>query len=179
MGQLFAKLEELWNSFRRDTCILILGLDNAGKTAVLYALKLEEPMEYTVPTVGFNVEEIQLGHVNIKMWDIGGQSKIRELWPHYFEQANGIAFVVDSNDIDRLQLARNELHALIANKELVGKPFLILANKQDLPRAATKEQLIKHLGLELIHTSPWHIIDCCAIKNTTLRHGFEWLSEQI
>jgi len=179
MGQLFAKLEQLWNSFKRDTCILILGLDNAGKTAVLYALKLEHPVEYTVPTIGFNVEEIKMGNVSIKMWDIGGQSKIRELWPHYFEQACGIAFVVDSNDVDRLEQARDELHALVANKELVGKPFLILANKQDLPQAVDKDSLVQTLGLDLIHSSPWHILPCCAIKNTRLRTGFEWLSEQI
>ena len=179
MGQLFAKLEALWKSFRRDTCLLILGLDNAGKTAVLYALKLEIPVEYTVPTIGFNVEEIKMGNVTLNMWDIGGQTKLRELWPHYFEQASGIAFVVDSNDVDRLELARDELHALISNKELAGKPFLILANKQDLPQAVGKEELVKTLGLDLIHSSPWHILECCAIKNTNLRTGFEWLSDSI
>tara|TARA_B110000091_G_scaffold3186_1_gene3155 strand:- start:669 stop:1208 length:540 start_codon:yes stop_codon:yes gene_type:complete len=179
MGIVFSHLEELWSSFKRDSGILILGLDNAGKTSVLYTLKLEEPVEYTVPTMGFNIEEVSLGNVNIKMWDIGGQSKFRQLWPHYFEQANGIAFVVDSNDVDRFELVQQELHALVANKNLAGKPFLILANKQDLPLAKNKEELTALLQLEAIQSSPWHIIECCAVKNTKLRYGFDWLANHI
>lgn len=179
MGIVFSQLEELWNSFQRDSGILILGLDNAGKTAVLYTLKLEEPVQYTMPTIGFNIEEVTMGNVNIKMWDIGGQTTFRKMWPHYFEQANGIAFVVDSNDVDRFELVREELHALVANKHLAGKPFLILANKQDLPQAADKQQLTTILQLEAIKSSPWHIIECCAIKNTKLRHGFDWLANHI
>ena len=179
MGIVFSHLEELWSSFKRDSGILILGLDNAGKTSVLYTLKLEEPVEYTVPTMGFNIEEVSLGNVNIKMWDIGGQSKFRQLWPHYFEQANGIAFVVDSNDVDRFELVQQELHALVANKNLAGKPFLILANKQDLPLAKNKEELTALLQLEAIRSSPWHIIECCAVKNTKLRYGFDWLANHI
>ena len=159
--------------------IMIVGLDNAGKTATLYAMKLGEAIEYTVPTVGFNLEEVTVGRLNIKMWDIGGQSKLRQLWPHYFEQANGIAFVVDSNDVDRFELVREELHALVANKHLAGKPFLILANKQDLPLAANKEQLTTILQLRAIKSSPWHIIECAAVKNTKLSHGFDWLANHI
>ena len=170
MGLLFTKLEELWASFQRDSCILILGLDNAGKTAVLYALKLEEPVEYTIPTLGFNLEEIKMGNVNIKMWDIGGQTKFRELWPHYFEQASGIAFVVDSNDIDRLELARDELHALVANKELAGKPFLVLGNKQDLPQAVGRDQLIHTLGFDSKLTMAYH----CMLRSQELK-AENWL----
>ncbi len=179
MGIVFSQLDALWSSFKRDSGILILGLDNAGKTAVLYTLKLEEPVEYTMPTLGFNLEEVTIGNVNIKMWDIGGQSKFRQLWPHYFEQANGIAFVVDSNDVDRFELVQQELHALVANKNLAGKPFLILANKQDLPLAKNKEELTALLQLEAIRSSPWHIIECCAVKNTKLRYGFDWLANHI
>jgi ADP-ribosylation factor protein 1 len=179
MGQLYSKLEEFWMSFQKETGILILGLDNAGKTAVLYALQLGEALEYTVPTIGFNVETVTVGNMNIKMWDIGGQTKLRELWPHYFEQANGVVFVVDSNDIDRMDLVRDEIHTLISNKELVGKPFLILANKQDLPLAMKKENMIKRLRLDTVHSSQWHIIECCAIKNKKLKYGFEWLANHI
>jgi len=179
MGQLYSKLEEFWMSFQKETGILILGLDNAGKTAVLYALQLGEPLEYSVPTIGFNVETVTVGKLDIKMWDVGGQTKLRALWPHYFEQTNGVVFVVDSNDIDRMDVARDELHALISNKELVGKPFLILANKQDLPMAMEKEQMIKALQLDAIQSSQWHILECCAIKNKKLKCGFEWLANHI
>jgi|TARA_B110000091_G_C13722782_1_gene435539 small GTP-binding protein len=179
MGHVYSKLEEWWMSFQNETEILILGLDNAGKTAVLYALQLGEPLECTVPTIGFNVETVAVGNITIKMWDIGGQTKLRALWPHYFEKANGVVFVVDSNDVGRVSVARAELHALLSSKELVGKPFLILANKQDLPLAMSKEKMVKELRLDVVRSSPWHIIECCAVRNQKVRCGFDWLANHM
>ena len=179
MGQVLTKLQWLWDSFHRDTGVLILGLDNAGKTATLYALHLGEPMPYTVPTIGFNVEAIKVGNLDIKMWDIGGQDRFRALWPHYFEQTDGIAFVVDSSDCDRFEQVRAELHALMSHKDLVGKPFLILANKQDLPMATRKTELISLLQLETVKSSDWHVVECSATKNDRAKIGFQWLADQL
>jgi len=179
MGQLVSQLEWLWKSFHRETSVLILGLDNAGKTATLYALHLDEPMPYTVPTVGFNVEAIKVGNLDIKMWDIGGQDKLRSLWPHYFGQTDAVVFVVDSSDVDRFDIIKTELHTLVSHKELVGKPFLILANKQDLPTAVSKDELASTLQLESIRSSDWFIIGCSALKNTQAKIGFEWLANQL
>ena len=179
MGIIFTQLEILWQSFHRDSGILILGLDNAGKTATLYAMKLGEVIEYTIPTIGFNLEEINVGRLNIKMWDIGGQDKLRKLWPHYFGQTDGIVFVLDSNDRDRFELAKEELHTLMSHKELNDKPFLVLANKQDLPNAASKGEVIELLGLETVTWLPWYVVECSATKNAKARVGFEWLAEQL
>lgn len=179
MGQVLSQLHWLWDSFHRETGVLILGLDNAGKTATLYALHLGEPMPYTVPTIGFNIEAIKVGHLDIKMWDIGGQDRFRALWPHYFGQTDGIAFVVDSSDRDRFDIARTELHALMSHKDLVGKPFLILANKQDLPYTAKKNELISILQLDTVKSSQWHVVECAAIKNDRAKLGFQWLADQL
>lgn len=179
MGGLLSHLEKLWQSFHRDSGILILGLDNAGKTAVLYALQLGEAITYTIPTIGFNVEEVNIGRVCIKMWDMGGQTKLRELWPHYFGQTDGVVFVVDSADHDRIETAKTELHALMSHKELTGKPFLVLANKQDLPHALGKAQMIDALELNKVTWLEWCMVECSATKNDRARIGLEWLSEQI
>ena len=179
MGQIWSRVEWLWETFNKETSILVLGLDNAGKTATLYAMHLGEAMPYTVPTVGFNIETVKVKNIDIKMWDLGGQDKFRSLWPHYFEQTDGIAFVLDSNDIDRLDLVKEEIHALISHKDLVSKPFLFLANKQDLPNAVSKEKLIEKLNLNAIKTSEWYIIECAATKNERAKIGFEWLANQL
>lgn len=179
MGLLFSQLDRLWQSFHRDSGILILGLDNAGKTAVLYALQLGEAIEYTIPTIGFNVEEVSVGRVSIKMWDMGGQTKLRALWPHYFGQADAVVFVVDSADRDRVDTAKAELHTLMSHKELNSKPFLILANKQDLPGALNKQQTVDALGLAPVTWLEWRVVECSATKNDKARIGLEWLSEQI
>lgn len=179
MGIIFSQLDKLWQSFHRDSGILILGLDNAGKTAVLYALQLGEAISYTVPTIGFNVEEVSIGRLTIKMWDMGGQTKLRALWPHYFGQADGIVFVVDSADTNRMEIAKAELHTLLSHKDLSGKPFLILANKQDLPGAMNKKQIIEALNMSSVTWLDWHVVECSAINNDRARIGLEWLSEQI
>lgn len=179
MGIIFSHLDTLWQSFHRESSILLLGLDNAGKTAILYSLKLGEQISYTIPTIGFNLEEIEVGKLTIKMWDLGGQTKLRNLWPHYFGQSDAVIFVVDSNDIDRVDMAKTELHALMSHKELSLKPFLILANKQDLPNALRKEALIEQLGLSSVNWLPWKIVECSATRNNRAKIGVEWLSDQM
>jgi small GTP-binding protein len=179
MGQLMGRFKWIWDSFHQETSVIILGLDNAGKTATLYALQLEEPMPYTVPTIGFNVEAVRVGNLDIKMWDVGGQDSLRDLWPHYFEQSDGVAFVVDAADRDRFEQVRTEIHAIVSHKDLVGKPLLVLANKQDLPRAASKGELIDILNLNNIKSSQWYIVECCAIQNDRAKVGFQWLGNQL
>merc|ERR1719330_1744709 len=117
----------------------MIGLDAAGKTTVLYQLKIGEVVN-TVPTIGFNVETLQYKKLNMTVWDIGGQEKLRPLWRHYFAEADGLIFVVDSNDVERIApkddeegSAKRELHRCLADDSLKGIPLLIFANKQDLP----------------------------------------------
>ena len=176
---MFSQLDWVWKSFHRESRILILGLDNAGKTAILYSLKLGEAIEYTIPTIGFNVEQVKIGTLNIHMWDMGGQTTLRDLWPHYYEQSDGVVFVLDSSDVDRFDTARQELHTLMSHKELNSKPFLILANKQDLPNAVGQKEVVQRMGLETVNWTPWHVIECCATQNQRAKLGFEWLAGQI
>merc|ERR1711898_4701 len=99
-GRLFSK---------KDCRILMVGLDAAGKTTILYKLKLGEIVT-TIPTIGFNVETVEFKNIMFTVWDVGGQDKIRPLWRHYFQNTQGLIFVVDSNDRDRIGEARDELH---------------------------------------------------------------------
>lgn len=178
-SKVFEGLDFFWKSFHRDLSLLILGLDAAGKTAILYSMQLGEQIEYTVPTIGFNVEEIEIEKLKIKMFDLGGQDRIRDLWPHYYQQSSGIVFVVDSNDQERFEKAKRELHAVISHKDNVGKPLVVLANKQDLPYACRKDEIIQRLSLNEIKTSNWYIVECCATQNQKARLGFEWLANQM
>jgi len=107
---------------------------------------------------------------------LGGQTKLRELWPHYYEQTDGVVFVIDSNDRDRLPMVKEELHALMSHKELNETPFLILANKQDLPNAIRRDDLKKFLELENVTWLKWHVIECTATENKRVKIGFEWLT---
>jgi len=111
---------------------LILGLDNAGKTTILYKLQNESDDEIqTIPTIGFNVETLQYKNIKFQVWDLGGQTSIRPYWRCYYPNTDAIIFVVDSADKERLAIARQELHAMLEEEELKDSILLVFANKQD------------------------------------------------
>merc|ERR1719262_160424 len=113
----------------------MVGLDAAGKTTILYKMKLGEIVT-TIPTIGFNVETVEYKNIKFTMWDVGGQDKLRPLWRHYFQNTNGVIFVVDSNDRDRAGQAEDELRDAC---------LLVFANKQDLPNAMSTAEVTDKL----------------------------------
>ena len=155
MGLSFSKI---WGRFfgKKEMRILMVGLDAAGKTTILYKLKLGEVVT-TIPTIGFNVENVEYKNISFTVWDVGGQDKIRLLWRHYYQNTQGIIFVVDSNDKDRIEDAREELHRMLAEDELKDSLLLVMANKQDLPGALTPPEITDSLGLHTIKGRPWFI----------------------
>eukprot|EP00301_Raphidiophrys_heterophryoidea_P005767 c12388_g2_i3.p1 GENE.c12388_g2_i3~~c12388_g2_i3.p1 ORF type:complete len:189 (+),score=73.67 c12388_g2_i3:231-797(+) len=155
--------------------ILLLGLDGAGKTTILYKLALGETIN-TTPTVGFNVETVKHKNVDLTMWDVGGQQKLRALWRYYMQGCNGLVFVVDSNDrdADRIDEAAHALRSLTQSKELCNCAVVVLANKQDMPHAMTTQELQQKLGLDTMRQK-WTIQACCAVQADGLFEGFDWL----
>ncbi|PON98969.1 Small GTPase superfamily, ARF type [Trema orientale] len=117
MGLTFTKLFSRLFA-KKEMRILMVGLDAAGKTTILYKLKLGEIVT-TIPTIGFNVETVEYKNISFTVWDVGGQDKIRPLWRHYFQNTQGLIFVVDSNDRDRIVEARDELHRML-NENVSG-----------------------------------------------------------
>src|SRR5438067_308269 len=130
MGLLISKLFDKFVG-KKDMRILMLGLDAAGKTTILYKLKLGEVVS-SVPTIGFNVETVEYKNIKFTVWDVGGQDKIRLLWRHYYQNTQGLIFVVDSSDKERVELAKEELHKMLNEEELRDAVVLVFANKQDL-----------------------------------------------
>ena len=108
--------------------MIIIGLDNAGKTTILYKLHLGEIVT-TVPTVGFNVETMHYEGLKFQVWDLGGQTGLRPYWRCYYQDTNAVVFVVDSVDRERLEFSKQELEIMLQEDELSGVPVLILANK--------------------------------------------------
>ncbi|XP_059542907.1 ADP-ribosylation factor-like protein 14 isoform X2 [Myotis daubentonii] len=123
--------------------ILLLGLDSAGKSTVLYKLKLAKDI-VTMPTVGFNVEMLELGKsLSFTVWDVGGQEKMRAVWGCYCERAHGLVYVVDSTDKQRLEASRREFEHILKNEHMKNVPVVLLANKQDKPGALTAEDITR------------------------------------
>jgi len=180
--------------FNRTTSkkVLMVGLDNAGKTTILYKFKekgLASETSTTIPTVGFNVENIKIGNVTITMWDIGGQKKIRTLWAFYAEGLAGLVYVIDIEDSTRWENAVDELKKIL-NKDIEssGKryPVLVLANKIDIIERITKEEAQRDLvkALEpnkLFAGRPWRIALCSAKMGglSDIAEPFMWLAKHL
>lgn len=163
---------------KKEMRILMVGLDAAGKTTILYKLKLGEVVT-TIPTIGFNVETVEYKNVSFTVWDVGGQDKIRPLWRHYFQNTQGLIFVVDSNDRDRVTEARDELHRMLNEDELRDATLLVFANKQDLPNAMSVAEITDKLGLHSLRQRRWYVQACCATSGEGLYEGLDWLSNNI
>jgi len=160
---------------KEEMRIVMLGLDAAGKTTVLYNLKLGEVVT-TVPTVGFNVERVEYKNISFIVWDVGGQDKIRRLWHHYFKGTRGLIFVVDSSDRERAQGAREELMHVLEAEEMRDAVLLVFANKQDLPNAMPAAEVIETLGLRHMRDRQWLVQSTCATTGDGLYEGLDWLS---
>ena len=177
MGQTIAKLfRDLFAN--KEARILLVGLDAAGKTTILYKLKLDENVT-TIPTIGFNVETVSYKKINFTMWDVGGQDKIRPLWRHYYSNVNAVIYVVDSNDRERMGEARDELHKMLSDEQLKNATVLVLANKQDLPHAMNASEMTDKLNLHQLKQKNWFIQPCCAVTGEGLFEGLDWLSTQL
>jgi ADP-ribosylation factor protein 1 len=158
----------------REYRLLMLGLDAAGKTTILYKLKLGENLT-TIPTIGFNVETVEYRNISFTVWDVGGQKKLRTLWRHYYHGTQGLIFVVDSNDQARFELAAQELHHLLGCDEMRDAVVLVFCNKQDLPNAVKVNQLSEALRLRQLRNQ-WFIQPCVAPTGDGLYEGLEWLA---
>jgi len=163
---------------KKEMRILMVGLDAAGKTTILYKLKLGEIVT-TIPTIGFNVETVEYKNISFTVWDVGGQDKIRPLWRHYFQNTQGLIFVVDSNDRERVVEAREELARMLAEDELRDACLLVFANKQDLPQAMTAAEITDKLNLHSMRNRNWYIQATCATNGEGLYEGLDWLSQAL
>lgn len=161
----------------KEMRILILGLDNAGKTTILKAINGED-ITKIAPTLGFNIKTLHYKGFKLNVWDVGGQKTIRSYWRNYFEKTDGLIWVVDSADKRRLADCKKELYQLLGQEKLSGASLLIFANKQDLAGAlpateiAELLELRKNVAFEKRH---WKIQPCSAVTGAGLLAGMDFL----
>ena len=158
--------------------ILVLGLDNAGKTTVLKQLS-DEDITNVTPTQGFNIKSMTMNNFRLNVWDIGGQKAIRQYWNNYFESTDCLLYVIDSADKARLIETGDELSDLLDQEGLAGVPILVLANKQDLFHAQPPNEIAEAMNLFSIRDRPWQIQPCSAKTGEGLKDGMEWMVSQL
>ena len=160
--------------------LLMLGLDNAGKTTVVKKFNGED-IDLISPTLGFNIKTLEYRGYKLNIWDVGGQTSLRSYWRNYFEQTDGLIWVVDSADRARLADCKAELQVLLQQERLAGASLLVFANKQDIEGALTAEQIRAELGLDEIGKTNrhWRIEACSAFTGAGLTNGVDWMVTDI
>eukprot|EP00795_Rhopilema_esculentum_P004767 gene4767-21072_t len=159
--------------------VVALGLDNAGKTSILFKLKQDEFVS-TITTIGFNVEVIEHKSMKFTIWDVGGLQKLRPLWRHYYLNTQAVIFVVDSANRERINEAHEELAKLMAEKRLKDALILVFANKQDVATSLGVEELSERLGLhKLCCGRSWNILGSDAHSGKGLQEGLDWMARQL
>jgi ADP-ribosylation factor-like protein 3 len=145
----------------KELRLLVLGLDNAGKTTILKQFA-DEAIEDVKPTFGFNMKSVQHDRFKLNIWDVGGQREIREYWTNYFENTDALIYVVDSTDKARLEETSQELSYLLEQEKLAKVPVLVYANKQDLSSSLPASEISEAMDLHSIRERAWQIQPCSA-----------------
>ncbi|CAI0551681.1 unnamed protein product [Linum tenue] len=185
----------LW---QKEAKILFLGLDNAGKTTLLHMLKDE--VLYSLPSFRLvqhqptqypTSEELSIGKIKFKAFDLGGHQIARRVWKDYYTQVDAVVYLVDAFDKERFAESKKELDALLSDESLATVPFLILGNKIDLPYAASEDELRYHMGLTNFTTGkgkvnlgdtnvrPLEVFMCSIVRKMGYGEGFRWMSQYI
>ena len=180
MGAALSQARTLFDKYfgNVDMRVVMLGLDAAGKTTILYKLHIGEVLS-TVPTLGFNVEKVQYKNVVFTVWDVGGQEKLRPLWRHYFNNTDGLIFVVDCLDRERARRAKEEFYSIVNDAFMRNSAILIFANKQDLKGAMTTAELVEAFELPSLKGRRGHVQASCATQGLGLYEGLDWLSSTL
>ena len=177
MGFIFSKILDFFSRSRSNFKIIILGIQNAGKTTILYRLSLGQLVQ-TTPTIGSNVEEISYNNVKLQAWDLGGQESTRSVWDVYFVNTDAIIYVIDTHDTN-FEESKNQFYKLLDNEALKNTIILIFANKQDLSGAKKVNEIIQIYELDKIKDHIWYVQPCSAQTGEGLVTGMKWLSDQL
>lgn len=163
--------------------LVLCGLDNSGKSTILNSLKPEEQRTTNISaTIGYNVETFQKGKVKFTAFDMGGAKKFRDLWSSYYQNVDGIIFVIDSSDELRLCVVKDELEEMLGHNDIKSKkiPLLIFANKMDITGAKTPAEIVQLLDLynaAKTGSRPFNIFASNALAGTGVNDGMTWLQD--
>ena len=173
------KLSMVWNKLfsKKEAKVLMLGLDAAGKTTILYQLKLGMNLE-TIPTMGFVYEKIEHKNFKLSVWDVAGQDALRPLWKHYYQNTKAIIFVVDSSDEKRLGLAKEELHKIMNDDEVKDAVLLVLANKMDL-KVLSPQDVENRLEIDRFGDRKMKTFGVVGLTGEGLTQAMDWMADNI
>ena len=172
------ELIKSYNKLKKEPNILILGLDNAGKTTLLNCLTNQD-VKNVESTKGVNAKSINCCGINLNVYDLGGQKAIREYWQYYYENIDGLIYVIDASDEGRMDECNESFQQLLNEEKLKNVSVLVYGNKADLENCLEPDTIIEKLKMNDIRGRDWAIYACSALKGTGVKDGIKWLFEKL
>ncbi|KAK3821057.1 MAG: ADP-ribosylation factor 1-like protein [Benniella sp.] len=180
MGSALSSFHSFFVFSQDPTKTLMIGIDGAGKTNILYRLKLGGKGVWScLPTIGFNIETVTYNNFTMTIWDVGGGTHMPNFWRHLFQDTVGIILVVDSSDTYRIGEVKDHLWRLLNEDEFRDLPLLVYANKQDLKSAMLVADVRDALNLNALRGREWHIQGASALNGEGLKEGQDWYITQL
>mmetsp|Transcript_29456 Transcript_29456/g.68284 ORF Transcript_29456/g.68284 Transcript_29456/m.68284 type:complete len:182 (-) Transcript_29456:194-739(-) len=177
---LFKKFFEVMGFSKPNCKIIVIGLDNSGKTTIINKLKPKKAqLEETAPTVGFQIESFSKSNISFTCVDMSGAGRYRSLWEHYYKDAQAIVFVIDCSDKLRMCVVKEELDRLLRHPDTGKRPTMFFANKMDISGHLQAVECVQILELDKIKDRPWHITASNALTGEGLEEGVSWISEHV
>ncbi|GMI50548.1 hypothetical protein ScalyP_jg4249 [Parmales sp. scaly parma] len=177
---LFKRILGAFGFLKHEVRILVIGLDNSGKTTLINHLKPRKAATFEVtPTVGFSVEEFSKHNLNFTCFDMSGESRYRNLWEQYYSDVQAVIFILDATDKLRICVARDELDELLNHETIKNRtiPILFYANKMDMAGAMTPVECMQTMSLDRITNKAWHITNSNALTGSGVDEGVAWVSD--
>ncbi|MHA1298865.1 MAG: ADP-ribosylation factor family protein [Candidatus Helarchaeota archaeon] len=170
--------KKLFSRSKKKVKLVMIGLDNAGKTTILNYLKVGS-LTKTIPTIGVNYETFKFKNLNFNCYDLGGQVSFRQFWKEAAQDCNALIFVVDSTDKDRMEESKKELNEIISNDLPPKVPIIIFSNKIDLPDHVQYSEIAKIFNLPVLEKRNWHIQETSAVTGFGFIEGIVWLYQEL
>jgi GTP-binding protein SAR1 len=177
-------LDALWSSLGltgRQGSLLLLGLDNAGKTTLLHRLRTGDIRSFPPTDRPHHVDApFYIQGIQFQAWDLGGHEAVRHLWEDYVtEKVSAVLFLVDANDSTRLEEAAYELDALIGEQMLADLPVAILLNKCDMPNAMATTEICERIEFKALQDmqgeKKLQIFRISVLKGEGYQEAFRWI----
>lgn len=163
--------------WQKKAKVLLIGLDNSGKTSLLHFLKYNK-LSCHGPTNHPTSEQVKIFNITFNVFDVGGHNAVRKLWKNYTHGVDCVIFIIDASDVYRIDDVKKELYSFLSDDNIKNIPILILGNKIDINPSFKHNELEQILSIDK-NNDKIKLFMCSLFLRINIKQSLEWLSTKI
>ena len=162
--------------------VLFIGLDGAGKTSIITKLQdfKNGEIKEIYPTPFINCSSVNFNNKIINCVEVSGLKRYRKVWKNFYNEVDGIIFVIDGTDVGRMRIIKDLIHDLDNNLDDMI-PVVFMVNKQDIiEKSLTVEQVKNYIELDRMATDfNWHIVKSISFSGEGINEALEYILNEV